>query len=95
MRVLVIGETGQLARALNTVNTGAGEAEQIGFLGRERLDLMIPGMAARAIAAERPGLVINAAAYTAVDDAEAERETALRINGEAVGEIAQIGRAHV
>ena len=70
MRVLVIGKTGQLARALNTVNTVVGEAAQIGFLGRERLDLMIPGMAARAIAAERPELVINAAAYTAVDDAE-------------------------
>ena len=44
MRVLVIGKTGQLARGLNTV---ARDAAQIGFLGRERLDLMIPGMAAR------------------------------------------------
>ncbi len=90
MHVLVIGKTGQLARALNTV---AGEAAQIGFLGRERLDLMIPGMAAKAIAAERPDLVINAAAYTAVDDAEAEREIAGRINGEAVGEIARAAAA--
>ncbi len=93
MHVLVIGKTGQLARALNTVHTVAGETAQIGFLGRERLDLMIPGMAARAIAAERPNLVINAAAYTAVDDAEAERETAVRINGEAVGEIARAAAA--
>ncbi len=46
MRILVIGKTGQLARALNTVDTVAGAAAQIGFLGRERLDLMIPGMAA-------------------------------------------------
>ena len=93
MRVLVIGENGQLARALNTVNTVAGAAARIGFLGRERLDLMIPGMAARAIGAERPELVINAAAYTAVDDAEAEREIAVRINGEAVGEIARAAAA--
>ncbi len=93
MRVLVIGENGQLARALNTVNTVAGAAARIGFLGRERLDLMIPGMAARAIGAERPELVINAAAYTAVDDAEAERDTAVRINGEAVGEIARAAAA--
>ncbi len=93
MRVLVIGKTGQLARALNTVNTVAGAAARIGFLGRERLDLMIPGMAATAIGAERPELVINAAAYTAVADAEAERETAVRINGEAVGEIARAAAA--
>ncbi len=90
MRILVIGKSGQLARALDSI---AGAAAQIGFLGRERLDLMIPGMAARAIGAERPDLVINAAAYTAVDDAEAERETAVRINGEAVGEIARAAAA--
>ncbi len=90
MRILVIGKTGQLARALDSI---AGAAAQIGFHGRERLDLMIPGMAARAIGAERPDLVINAAAYTAVDDAEAERDTAVRINGEAVGEIARAAAA--
>lgn len=90
MRVLVIGKTGQLARALDIV---AGAAAQIGFLGRERADLMIPGMAPGAIAAERPDLVINAAAYTAVDDAEAERQTAVRINGAAVGEIARAAAA--
>jgi dTDP-4-dehydrorhamnose reductase len=90
MRVLVIGKTGQLARALDNV---AGAAAQIGFLDRAKLDLMIPGMASGAIASERPDLVINAAAYTAVDDAEAGRETAVRINGEAVGEIARAAAA--
>jgi len=90
MRVLVIGKTGQLARALKTV---AGADTRIGFLGRDRLDLMIPNMAARAIATERPDLVINAAAYTAVDAAEAEREAAERINGAAVGEIARAAAA--
>ena len=85
MRILVIGKTGQLARALDAV---AGQAVQIGFLGRDLLDLTVPGMAAGVVAAERPDLVINAAAFTAVDDAEAARETAMRINGAAVGEIA-------
>ena len=66
MRILVIGKSGQLARALDNI---AGAAAQIGFLGRERLDLMIPGMAARAIGAARPDLVINAAPYTAADAA--------------------------
>lgn len=85
MRLLVIGRSGQLARALAVC--GAGEA-RIRFLGRETVDLMVPGQVADAIEAERPDLVVNAAAYTAVDDAETEKEAAFRINGEAVGEIA-------
>jgi len=90
VRVLVIGKTGQLARALKTV---AGADAQINFLGRETVDLMVPGQAEKAIAAGRPGLVINAAAYTAVDAAEADRETAERINGAAAGEIARAAAA--
>jgi len=90
MRVLVIGKTGQLARALKTV---AGADTRIDFLGRDRLDLMVPGMAAEVIAAGRPDLVINAAAYTAVDAAEDERAAAERINGVAVGEIARAAAA--
>ena len=43
--------------------------------------------------ADRPELVINAAAYTAVDDAEDNRETAFRINGAAMGEIAAAAAA--
>ncbi len=85
MHILVIGRSGLLARALDV--RGAGKA-RICFYGRETVDLMVPGQAAKAIDAERPDLVINAAAYTAVDDAETEREAAFRINGEAVGEIA-------
>ena len=93
MRILVIGKTGQLARALNNVSTVAGAAARIGFVGRETVDLMVPGQAEKVIAADRPDLVINAAAFTAVDDAEAERETAGRINGAAVGEIARAAAA--
>ena len=58
---------------------------QVGFLGRNRLDLTVPGMAAGVVAAEHPDLVINAAAFTAI---EASPETAMRVNGAAVGEIA-------
>lgn len=81
--VLVIGRTGQLARAL------AEEMPQARFLGREALDLGDGDRIAPAIAAVRPDLVINAAAYTDVDGAEAERAEAFRINAEAVGEIAE------
>jgi len=90
MNILVIGRSGQLARALAV--RGAGKA-RIGFHGREAVDLMVPGQAMKAIAAGRPDLVINAAAYTAVDDAETGREAAFRINGAAVGEIAAAAAA--
>lgn len=82
-RVLVIGRTGQLARAL------AEAMPQARFLGREAVDLEDIGAIGPAIAGARPDLVIDAAAYTAVDRAEAERERAFRVNAEAVGEIAR------
>jgi dTDP-4-dehydrorhamnose reductase len=85
MNILVIGRSGQLARALEL--RGAGQ-ERMRRLGRETVDLTIPGQAEAAILAGRPDLVINAAAYTAVDDAETNRDAAFRINGQAVGEIA-------
>ena len=57
-------------------------------LGRPELDLESPGSAAVAIAEAAPDIVINAAAYTAVDQAEDEPERAFRINADAAGEIA-------
>jgi dTDP-4-dehydrorhamnose reductase len=85
MNILVTGRSGQLARALEIRGARQGRMRR---LGRETMDLMIPGQAEAEILAERPDLVINAAAYTAVDDAETDRDTAFRINGQAVGEIA-------
>jgi dTDP-4-dehydrorhamnose reductase len=75
MNILVIGRSGQLARALELC--GAGQA-RLRCLGREEVDLTIPGQAEAAILAGRPDLVINAAAYTAVDDAETNRDAAFR-----------------
>jgi dTDP-4-dehydrorhamnose reductase len=86
MRVLVTGRTGQLARALAYCASGGARLTRH---GRDTLDLTVPGAAARLIAAERPDLVINAAAWTAVDQAETEAEAAFRLNAGAPGEIAQ------
>ncbi|MCG3173660.1 MAG: dTDP-4-dehydrorhamnose reductase [Myxococcota bacterium] len=77
--LLVFGQSGQLARAL------AAEAPMYGCAvicaGHERGDLAArPQAAVEIIAAEKPGLVINAAAYTAVDLAEKEEEKARAIN---------------
>jgi dTDP-4-dehydrorhamnose reductase len=85
MNILVIGRSGQLARALE--QRGAGQT-RLRCLGREAVDLTIPGQAEAAILARRPDLVINAAAYTAVDAAQTNRDAAFRINSQAVGEIA-------
>jgi dTDP-4-dehydrorhamnose reductase len=87
MKVLVTGRQGQLARSLSQRAEGRPGIEII-LAGRPELDLEIPGSAASVVRSLAPQVVINAAAYTAVDRAEDEPERAFRINGEAAGEIA-------
>lgn len=81
--ILVVGRTGQVARAL------AEAAPEARFLGRDALDLTETDRIAPAIAGAEPSVVINAAAYTAVDRAEDEPELAHQVNATAVGEIAR------
>lgn len=83
---LIFGRTGQLAREL-----ARREAPDLRptFLGREAVDLSRPAEAAEAVRTARPRLVIVAAAYTGVDKAESEEETARLINAEAPRRIAQ------
>lgn len=82
MKTLVFGKTGQVATALQR------RADVIA-LGRDAADLTDPAACAAAIAAHTPDVVINAAAYTAVDKAEEEEATALAINGDAPTAMAQ------
>jgi len=89
-RIVVIGKTGQLARALGECEVPGAEMV---FLGRDRLDLTDASAIEPTILAAAPDLVINAAAYTAVDRAETEPELAHRVNGAAVGEIAAAAAA--
>lgn len=86
-RVLVIGRSGQLARAL-LKSAPADCAVQA--WGREQLDLAELASIAPALREWRPDCVINAGAYTAVDRAESEPEAAFRLNRDAV---AALGRA--
>ncbi len=86
MKAVVLGAQGQVGRAL-CQHCPPG-IELVG-LGRAEADLAHPGAAGVAIDAHAPQLVINAAAYTAVDQAESEPELAHRVNAEAVDEIAQ------
>ncbi|WP_256947369.1 dTDP-4-dehydrorhamnose reductase [Haematobacter genomosp. 1] len=86
MRLLVIGRTGQLATELQD---RAGAALEITTLPRDKVDLTDPESAARAIREAEADAVINAAAYTAVDKAEAEEETARLVNAAAPAAMAR------
>ena len=90
MKVLVTGAGGQLGQALQA--TASGDAQIVPF-GHADLDI---GDAARVAAVMSSGafdLVINAAAYTAVDKAESEASAAYRINGEGPGHLAAAAHA--
>jgi dTDP-4-dehydrorhamnose reductase len=91
MRVLVTGREGQVVRALLERGATVPGLELIAA-GRPDLDLAVPGSAAAAVRRIEPEVVISAAAYTAVDQAEDEPELANRVNGEAPGELAGAAR---
>ena len=83
MRVLVVGRNGQLARALGE------EAPGLTRLGHQSLDLRDRRAAEAAVADHAPDLVVNAAAFTDVDGAEAAREEAFAVNRDGVGALAR------
>ncbi len=85
MKVLVTGATGQLGKALMA---SAPAAHELVVPGRKHLDLADARAITSFVERERPDIVINAGAYTAVDRAEEERALAYSINAEAVGAFA-------
>jgi dTDP-4-dehydrorhamnose reductase len=88
LKVLVVGRSGQLARTL--VERGAGlPGLELVALGRPDLDLEQPGSAALGIARTGADVVINAAAFTAVDKAEEEPQRAFRVNAAGAAEVAE------
>lgn len=90
MKVLVFGKTGQVAHELAR-RAPAGVVVQC--LGRAEADLADPAACAGLIAATDADVVINAAAWTAVDKAEAEEAAATTINGAAPGAMAAAAAA--
>ncbi|GAA3872323.1 dTDP-4-dehydrorhamnose reductase [Streptomyces lacrimifluminis] len=79
MKWLVTGAAGMLGR--DTVGELLGRGESVVGLARAALDITDPDDVRRVFDAHEPDLVVNCAAYTAVDDAETDEESALRING--------------
>ncbi|MCK1466618.1 MULTISPECIES: dTDP-4-dehydrorhamnose reductase [unclassified Bradyrhizobium] len=87
MRLLVVGREGQIARSLR--ESAANENDLIlQCIGRPDADLLRPGTVTAAILKFRPDIVVNAAAYTAVDKAEDEPDLAFSINCNGAQEVA-------
>jgi dTDP-4-dehydrorhamnose reductase len=79
MKVLVTGGSGQVGRALIA---SAPASATVSALPHDALDIGNAEAVGKAVAAFRPAVIINAAAYTAVDQAEADPAAAQRINGD-------------
>ncbi len=90
MRLLVFGQTGQVAQELQR-RLPAGVTAR--FLSRAEADLADPAACAAAVAAAEVEAVINAAAWTAVDKAEAEEAAATVVNGDAPAAMARAAAA--
>lgn len=80
MRIVVTGKKGQLAQAL--LERGPAHGATILPLGRPEVDLGKPAAWRELLAAARPDVIVSAAAYTAVDQAESEPALAHAVNGD-------------
>ncbi|MEM6836032.1 MAG: dTDP-4-dehydrorhamnose reductase [Cyanobacteria bacterium P01_C01_bin.120] len=90
MKILLIGSQGQVGQELLTTLPTVGP---VTAWGRADLDLTQLADIAPQVIAQQPDVIVNAAAYTAVDKAESEPELAHAINGEAPKRLAQAAQA--
>lgn len=89
MKILLLGKDGQVGHELQRALQPLGE---VIALGRTAADLQnLPGLKT-VLAAHAPRIIVNAAAYTAVDKAESDEAAAFRVNAEAVGVLAAWAR---
>jgi dTDP-4-dehydrorhamnose reductase len=86
MKILVTGSNGQVGSALQEALVGLGE---IIAVDRIQLDLSSLDTIRDVVRSIRPSIIVNAAAYTAVDQAESDEATAYRINADAPGVLAE------
>ena len=90
LRILLTGRDGQVGRELNRSLAKLGE---VTATGREELDLTSDYQIGDLVHEVRPHLIVNAAAYTAVDKAESEPDFAHRVNAEAVETLAAAAKS--
>lgn len=89
MKILIIGAKGMLGQALCEA---FAPSHAVLAWDREEIDITDLGIYRNNLFAARPDLIINAAAYTDVDGAEANPEIANAINGAAVGNLAALAK---
>jgi len=93
MRILVTGKNGQLGRSIHKVVGNNEQTNKFVFVGREELDLSNrDNINSYFDNNDRFDIIINCAAYTAVDKAEEEQELANQVNHLAVKRLAQIAK---
>lgn len=88
MRLLIAGWQGQVARALVEAAPGCPDIKACA-VGRTALDICSPRSIERALADIEPSIVINTAAYTAVDAAESDEDQAFALNRDGARLLAQ------
>ena len=86
LRILLTGGTGQIGSELRNTLSSLGE---VLAPGRSRMNLEYPDSIRSAIREAKPGIIVNAAAFAAMDPAEANPELALQVNGIGPGIIAE------
>jgi dTDP-4-dehydrorhamnose reductase len=91
-RYLVTGQEGQVVRSL-VERASLHQDIEVLPLGRPALDLGQIDTIEAAILSAKPDVIVSAAAYTAVDQAETDEANAFAINASAVGQIGRVGRA--
>lgn len=89
MKILLLGANGQLGKELDRQLSSVGS---VTALSREALDITNHVAVRDAIRRVRPNIIVNAAAYTAVDKAETDVDFAHAVNADAVANLAQIAR---
>jgi dTDP-4-dehydrorhamnose reductase len=92
-RIVVLGATGQVGLELRQLSLLYPQYDFF-FLGRDKLNLALHNSINRKLEEYEPDVIINAAAYTAVDQAEADMEIANAINHLAVEQLALYAKQH-
>src|SRR5688572_21469262 len=88
-KILVTGANGQLGKELKELE-GANPEFEFVFLSREDMPIQNFDLVRNTFKIHQPAFCINCAAYTAVDNAESEKELAFQVNGEAPGVLAAV-----
>ncbi len=89
MKILIFGSQGQLASEFKKLTTGQKNIFQV---GQEQANFLNPEQIEKLISDVKPSHIINAAAYTAVDKAESDQQTALQVNGKILGTIGEAAK---